>query len=221
MMSPKKAYLKFLLKINKGNTQGDIACDLAKFVLIVNEVKNRWVEQTLKVKDSILIDSLWEIVKTKSLSNLEKKNGFVQSEIPDDFYELILAECEAKKGKCKKKLFLKEVKNQDKNILRFNLNTKPDFDFEWSFVSIQDKYIRVYTDNFEIEKLSVEYYQVLPEFDVEGYFHLDNTPSSDKPLPIGEQYMDQIINLAAEEFERNFQNSNNLQIAKDRTKSQE
>lgn len=114
MVSPELIYLKFLNKINKGNTQGDIACDKDRFVLIFNEVKNRWVEQTLKVKDSILIDSLWEIVKTEILKDGTDKKEYIEFKIPEDFYEVVLAQCSAKRGKCKKNLFLREVKNQDK-----------------------------------------------------------------------------------------------------------
>jgi len=221
MVSPELIFVKFLNKVNKGNTQGDIAVDRDRFVLIFNEVKNRWVEKTLKVKDSILIDSLWEIVKTINLTNGQVKSDYVQFEIPEDFYELILAECFASRGDCKKKLYLREVKNQDKNILRFNLNYKPDFEFEWSFISVQNKYLRVYTNDFKVSNVSLEYYQVIPDLDIEGYIHLDGSLSTNKPIPLSEQYVDQIINLAAEEFERNFQNPQDLQLAKDRTSSQE
>jgi len=132
MVSPELIYIKFLNKVNKGNTRGDTAVDKERFVLIFNEVKNRWVERFIKTKDTILIDSLWEIVKTINLYN----GG-------------------------------------------------------------------------------------LPNLDIEGYIHLDGIPSTNIPIPLSEQYVDQIINLAAEEFERNFQNPNDLQIAKDRTRSQE
>lgn len=221
MVSPELIYIKFLNKVNKGNTQGDIAVDKDRFVLIFNEVKNRWVEQTLKVKDSILIDSLWEIVKTKDLYDGMEKKDYVEFYIPEDFYELILAECNAEKNNCKKRLFLREVKNQDKNNLRFNTNYKPDFEFDWSFVSLQNETIRVYADKFKVKDVTIEYYQVIPDLDIEGYVHLDGTPSSNIPIPLSEQYVDQIINLAAEEFERNFQNPNDLQLAKDRTRSEE
>lgn len=222
MVSPELIFIKFLNKVNKGNSQADVAIDKDRFVLIFNEVKNRWVEQHLKEKDSILIDSLWEIVKTMELKVPKTDiDDYSEYEVPDDFYELILAQCTAKKGKCKRKLYLREVKNQDKNILRANSNYRPDFEFEWSFVSLQDSHIRVYKNNFDIEGLSIEYYKVIPDLDIEGYIHLDGSLSTNKPIPLSEQYVDQIINLAAEEFERNFQNPQDLQIAKDRTRSQE
>lgn len=221
MVSPELIYLKFLTKINKGNTQGDIACDKDRFVLIFNEVKNRWVEKNLKVKDSILIDSLWEIVKTEKLNKGIDKGDYQEFYIPDDFYELILTQSDVVKDSCKKKIYLREVKNQDKNVLSFNLNYKPDFEFEWSFVSLQNETLRVYKNDFEVLDAIIEYYQVIPNLDIEGYIHLDGNASTNKPIPLSEQYVDQIINLAAEEFERDFQNQTDLSLAENRTKSQE
>lgn len=221
MVSPEIIYLEFLNKINRVNSQGDIACDKDRFVLIFNEVKNRWVEKTLKVKDSILIDSIWEIVKTKTFTSGIDKKYYIEFIIPTDFYELILSYCEATQNGCKKQIFLRQVKNQDKNILSYNDNYKPDFDFEWSFISIQDGTIRIYKKDFEVNSLTIEYYQVIPDLDIEGYINLDGSPSINKTIPLSKQYIDQIVNLAAEEFERNFQNAQDLQIAKDRTSSQE
>ena len=68
MVQPDIIYVKLLLKVNKGNSFGNIAIDKARFVLLFNECKNRWVESHLKEKDSILIDSLWETLKTIELT---------------------------------------------------------------------------------------------------------------------------------------------------------
>lgn len=83
MVSPELIYLKLLLKINKGNSQGNIAIDKDRFVLLFNEVKNRWVEIHLKEKDSILIDSLWEIVKTTELLDNVEVDGYTEFKVPD------------------------------------------------------------------------------------------------------------------------------------------
>ena len=70
------------------------------------------------------------------------------------------------------------------------------------FISVQNKYLRVYTNDFKVSNVSLEYYQVIPDLDIEGYIHLDGSLSTNKPIPLSEQYVDQIINLAAEEFEK-------------------
>lgn len=79
----------------------------------------------------------------------------------------------------------------------------------------------MYKSDFNIENVTLEYYKVIEDLDIEGYTHLNGNASINKPINLSEQYIDQILNLAAEEFERNFQNPNDLQLAKDRTKSQE
>lgn len=221
MVQPDIIYVKLLLKVNKGNSFGNIAIDKARFVLLFNECKNRWVENHLKEKDSILIDSLWETLKTVELTQGVDKSTYTEFQIPDDFYEVVNATCVAERKPCKREIFLREIKNQDKSILRFDYNLRPDFDWEWSFFTIQSGSINVYKTDFDVNKVALEYYKVIPDIDIEGYIRLDGAASTNIGIDISEQYVDQIINLAAEEFMRDFQDPQGLQIAKDRTNSEE
>jgi len=220
-MKPELVYLKFLQKVNKGNSQFNITCDRARFVLIINECKNRWVEKHIKSKDSILIESLQEIVKTVEYNQGTDKGDYIEYVLNEDFYESISAKCEAKKGECKGVVYSRELKNQNKNIYQFDENLKPDFDFEWSFHSIQANTLRIYKTDFSILLTTFSYYKVLEEFDIEGYINIDNQPSQNKEFILSDQYVDQIINMAAEEFMRDYENQNGLLIAKDRTQNQE
>ena len=116
---------------------------------------------------------------------------------------------------------MREVKNQNKQVLTFDVNQRPDFDYEWTFCSVQGGNIRIYRNDFDILKSDIEYYSVIPDIDIAGYNNIDNQPSIDIPLTIiSDQYIDQIINLAAEEYMRDFQDPNGLQLAKDRTTSE-
>ena len=134
---------------------------------------------------------------------------------------MVNATCVAERKPCKREIFLREIKNQDKSILRFDYNLRPDFDWEWSFFTIQSSSINVYKTDFDVNKVALEYYKVIPDIDIEGYIRLDGTASTNIGIDISEQYVDQIINLAAEEFMRDFQDAQGLQIAKDRTNSEE
>ena len=220
-MNPELEYIKFLLKINKGDTQFNISCDKARYVLLINECKNRWVEKHIKSKDSILIESLQEIVETVNYDSGIDKDSYIEYELKEDFYESISAQCTAEKNGCKKKLFSREIKNQNKNFFEFDENLKPDFNFEWTFHTIQSNKLKVYKTDFNINKIVFSYYKVLPDFDVEGYTKIDGTLSTNTPLPLSQQYFDQITNLAVEEFMRDFENINGLQIAQNRTNNQE
>lgn len=223
-MSPELMYQKFLLKINKGNTQNSVACDPSRFVLIINECKNRWIETGIKNKDSILIDSYQEIVKTKPFAPpVLNTKEYTEFQLHDDFYEGILAKCNAVKGKCKRVLYSREVKNQSKNFLQFDEANKPDFDWEWTFHSIQNNKIRIYkTSDFKIESAEFEYYSTLPEVQYAGTIDIEgNTVGTSVGINLSDQYVDQIISIAAKEFEMNYQNPQNIQIAQERINSQE
>jgi len=217
-------YAKFLLKINKGGTQNNIACDKATFVLILNECKNRWVEKGIKDKDNILIDSYQEIVKTDTfITPSDTTSEYTEFELFADFYESILVKCHAVKGDCKKILYSREAKNQNKNFLQFDEANRPDFEWEWTFHSIQGNKIRIYKDDFEITSADFEYYSVIPDIQMEGTYDVfDNYISTSIGIDVlSDQYVDQIINFAAKEFEMNYQNPQGVQIAQERINSQE
>lgn len=221
MISPQEIYVQFLIKINKNATGSGVTCDRSKFVLIFNECKNRWVETHLKSKDSILIDSIQEVIKPEKFLNGTVTDTYVEYPLTNDFYELIGGSCKAQKGECKGKVYIREIKNQDKWLLEFDEFSKPDFDYEWTFCTIQGNSIRVYKDEFDVLETNIEYYSVISDIDIEGYIKIDGTASTNVPINLSKQYVDQIVNLAAEEFERNIMNPLGLQLAKDRTQNQE
>lgn len=222
-MSPELMYVKFLLKINKGNTEGSITCDKSRFVLLINECKNRWVEKGIKDKDSVLIDSYQEIVRTKPFVSVSSSTAdYTEFDLHEDYYEGILAKCYAKRGDCKRLLYSREVKNQNKNFLQFDEASKPDFDWEWVFHSIQNNKIRIYKTDFDITSADFEYYSVIPDIQMEGTIDIEgNEITTSIGIDISDQYVDQIINFAVKEFEMNFQNQQNIQIAQERINSQE
>lgn len=220
-MAPNLIYTKLLLKVNKGNSGGNIIIDKPRFVLLFNECKNRWVGKTLKSKDSILIDSLWETIDNIEILNGIESETYTDFIIPDDYYELIGGTCEAYRKPCTRTLYMREVKNQNKSILKFDVNQRPNFDYEWTFCTVQKKYVRVYRTDFKVKKVNVEYYKYIPDIDIEGYLRIDDTPSTNIDINISDQYVDEMINMTAEEFMRDFNNPEGLNLAKDRTNSQE
>lgn len=220
-MEAELTYQKFLLKINKNNSGGGLYCDKDRAVLYINEAKNRWVEKHLKEKDSVLIDSLQEIVKSVVLINPSVKPDFVEYTLKEDFYESILAKSNSQKKACKWEVFSREVKNQNKNILQWDENQRPSFEWEWTFHSIQDNKLRVYKSDFDILSTEFEYYAIIGDFDIEGYININGQPSVNKPFTLSDQYVDQILNEAVKEFELNIQNQLGVQMSQERINSQE
>jgi len=220
MTTSLECFSKFLIKINKNNTGANRTCDRARFVVIFNESKNRWVDEALKDKNSILVDRIQQLLKTKEIINPVVYDEYVDFDFTEDFYEFVDARCLAQKSECKQVLRLREIKNQNKQVLYFDDASSPSFEFEWSFLTIQENKIRVYRKDFDILSLTIEYYRFLENIDITGYTKLDGSPSTDIPIDLSEQYVDQIINRAAEEFMRDYENQIGLTVAKDRTNSE-
>lgn len=219
-IAPQTCYFKFLIKINRNNTGANRACDKNRFVAIFNEAKNRWVDENLRTKGSIHLDVIQELIETETLLNPIISQEYCDFAFGDEFYEFIDAECLAQKDKCRQTIRLREIKNQSKQMFIFDDAQKPSFDFEWSFLTVQNNLLRIYKTDFDILSVTVEYYKFIPNIDISGYINEFNQPSTDIPIDLFEVYVDQIINRAAEEFMRNYENPTGLQIAKDRTNSE-
>ena len=216
--SPEQTYLKFLAKINKGNSEYNITCDKVLFSSLINEQKHKWVRKSLlKDKDSVLIDQLQEIVKDKQLYNPSLKEEFAEFLFTDDYYETIGGTCKAEKEGCKQTLRMREIKNQDETLLYYDENSQPDFDFEWTFFTLQGNTIRVYKKDFKIKEANIRFYKTLNDFDIEGYTHLDGIPSTNKQLELADNKIDEIIDEAALEFSRIYENQLGYQLSKERT----
>lgn len=216
--SPEEIYYKFLVKINKGSTEFNISCDRVVFSSLINEQKHKWAKKTLlKDKDSILIDQLQEIVTDNILNSPNEKNEYSEFTFSDDYYETIGGTCKAEKNGCKQTLRMREVKNQDKNLLYYDENSEPNFDFEWTFYTLQKDKLRVYKKDFKITEATIEFYKVINEFDVEGYTKLDGNLSTNKPLQLSDNKIDEIIDEAALEYSRIYENQIAFQLGKERT----
>lgn len=219
-MQSLECYSKFIIKINKTNTGANRTCDKGRFVLIFNEAKNRWVAERLKDKNSIIVDNLQQIIKSKEILNPTVYTEYVDFDFTDDFYEFLDANCVAQKEECRRVIRLREVKNPNKQILYTDVATEPSFEYEWSFLTIQDNKIRVYKKDFDVLSLNVEYYGIIPDIDIAGYTKIDGTPSTNISIDIYDQYVDQIINRAVEEFMRDYENQTGLTVALNRTQSE-
>ena len=68
----------------------------------------------------------------------------------------------------------------------------------------------------------MEYYKTIPDIQIKDTVDIEgNIVTQSIGIDISDQYVDQIINLAATEFERNYQNQVGVALGKDREQSQE
>ncbi len=221
MITSQEAYYKFLLKINKGNSQFNTPCDRITFCSLYNEAQRTWLNKNVPENDSNNIANVQSIIVTKTINPQVSTNEYTLFNLPDDWFASSDGYILADKGECKKQVInLHQIKSANKRMYLFDDNNKPSFEFEWSFFTVEEDKVKVFKDDFLIRSLFFTYYREPSNISIQGDINFDGSPTVDKNPELGDVFVEQIINEAAAEFMRNYINSNGLQIAKERIDSQ-
>ena len=99
-MTSLEAYDNFLIKINRNDTQSNLYVDVSTFIQLFNRQKDKWVDNKLKLKDSIQIDDLQEIVTCKIETDKISTTEYDEYSLADNWYEFIGCNVLANQGDC-------------------------------------------------------------------------------------------------------------------------
>lgn len=215
-MSPLEAYKKFLLKVNKNDTNGNIKVPKSQFVLLFNEQKRKFLDDELfQNESSDVIEGLEEVlVVEQELEKISDSTLKTDFKLPDDFYKRVSTYVLASSGDCKNQvLYAWAIKPKDINVYLQNENLKPSFDYRETVVVLNSGKVSVYKDGFTIDNLYLAYYREPKDLDIEGYTHIDGTPSQNVETGLSTSTMELIIDRTATEALRNYENLEHLQIA--------
>jgi hypothetical protein len=218
-MTSLEAYQELLLKVNRNDSNSNIHVPRAKFVIVYNEQQRNWLKETLKNNlDSDDLDELNDLlVDDVSLTKIKVHRDHVDFELPSDFYRFSNSYCLADRDECKgRPLVVWNTKSKNIRTLLQSENHNPSFDYEETICSIASEQLRVYFSDFTITDLFLEYYRFAKDIDLEGYVHLNGNLSTNIHPELGDDMVDEILNLCAKEIMRNNENANGLQFAKDR-----
>lgn len=215
-MLPIEIYKKFLLKVNKNDTNGNIKVPKSQFVLLFNEQKRKFVDDQLKKNESSdYIEDFEEIlVLDQPLEKVSDSTLKTDFKLPADFYKRASTYVTASSGDCKNQvLYAWAVKPKDINVLLQNENLKPSFDYRETFVVINGDKVSAYKDGFTIDELYLTYYREPKDIDIAGYTHIDGTASTDVETDLSDANIEMIIDRTATEALRNYENLEHLKIA--------
>jgi len=218
-MKAREVYKRYLLKINKNDTNEGINILPSLFVLMFNTEANRWLGQKLVDDgDNIKLDHLDVLLETDvELPEIRTGNGWKEYQLPKEFYRHSSSYAVASKGNCtgvnvyyfeKKALGLSAILADDFN--------KAHFDYEEGPMIITQGRIKAYTGDFEIEKFLSSYYRVPVPIDIAGYKHIDGSPSVDVDCELDDWSIDEVLNRLTLETVREYENSEAFQYAKER-----
>lgn len=218
-MTSKEIYKRFLLKINKNDSNEGINILPSHFVLTFNSERLRWLGDKFDDNaDNWSLAHLDNLLQAdKLLTKVKKFDDSVEFQLPDDFYRYASSFSIADKGECKGvKIFNFEKKPLGFNTVLADDFSSPQFEYqETPFIIVQNK-LRVYFDDFEIIKVYASYYKEPAAIDMAGYERIDGTPSIDQDTDLNLEQIDEVLDRMVIEVTGNYQDAERFQYAQNK-----
>lgn len=209
-------YLRALQKAEENATNGGIKLDKARFVQLFNEEQNRLVLYFLNKRNEDDIRYLQKLaVYSKDMSKKKDIDNPKSSlfYLPSDYFAFINISGIFSKGECSASDFnLWEAKNENVHELLADEFNKPSYVYRDAFYTIGEEGVRVYVDDFNVDKLFITYYRYPKPVDISGYIKSDNTNSSDIDPELDDKLVDIILNMVEKQFALNESEYNRYQI---------
>ena len=179
-MTIEKAYLSFVNIVNRNLTNNNVNVDKPRFVLLFNDIQNRYLEWLLEKRneDSIRYATPLLTVDKKLTLELEESDKDFYN-LPEDYFDLANLSIKATKGKCKNvSLHCFEVKSEDTQELLNDKFNEPSFDYRETFyMTSSNSTVTVFKKDFSINNVYATYYRYPKKVDIEGYINETNTQS--------------------------------------------
>lgn len=221
-MIVQELYKRFLLMINKNDTNEGASIPVGNFVLLFNSEMQRWEGEALKKdEDNIdinMIQLLW--VPDLDLGNPTKiGKEFIEYAVPDNYFQIYGTYSYVSKGECRQ-VKLSNYEKKPGNIIPILQDgaAGPDFDLREAPFIVGSDSIRIYkSDDYTIEKSFVNYYRLPKNIDMEGYTHFDGTESTNIDPELDDYSCVQVLEKVAVEIARQTADAERFQLDKDRT----
>lgn len=215
-MTSQEAYVTFLLLANKLTSNDNINIDIGRFVLLYNKAARVWLEQRVrKTKSNQKIDEIQQlVVKDVALTIINSTQNYINFELPEDWFDHIGGYAVCTRGTCTGNIVnADQVKNDEKRLILFDDNWRPNFDFEWLPIAIGEGSIQVYFKDFIVDGFYIDYFKYPKNIDIEGYIKADNTTQSTNIDPeLDDIYVNEIIDLVVADVSRIYQNNEKMQL---------
>lgn len=214
-MTSREAYVSFLNLANKLNSNDDVNIDIGRFVLLYNKHAKIWLgTKVRRDKSNQKIDEIQQLVRENvQLNPVGTSANHIDFQLPDDWYDHIGGYALCTQGTCTNKLInADQAKNEEKRLILFDENWRPDFDFEWLPITIGEDSVQVYFNNFTIDSFHIDYYRYPKSIDIAGYIKVDGTLSTNIDPDIDDIYVNEIIDLAVADVSMIYQNQIKTQL---------
>jgi len=214
-VTSQEAYIAFLNLVNKLNSNDDVNIDTGRFVILYNKHAKIWLTANVrKDRATQKIDELQGLIKENFLlTPVSSTFDHIDYKLPDDWYEHVGGYALCTRGTCTDKVInADQVKNEEKRLILFDENWRPDFDFEWLPITVGEDRLQAFFRDFTIQEFYIDYYRYPRDIDIAGYTKIDGTPSMDINPDLADAFVNEIIDLAVADVSRIYQNNEKAQL---------
>jgi hypothetical protein len=217
-MTIQEAYLRYLDLVNRNATNNNVNVDKPRFVLLYNDMQNRYVEWVLDKRNEDEIRYIQRIlVNNAPLTNSFSNEDYMSFALPVNYFEFDNVSVKAKKGECEdRRMLVWEIKSENREELLEDEFNKPSFEYSETFYYLSEDSILFYRDNFDITDVRLTYYRYPNKVDISGYIKEDGSSSSDIDPEFDDKLVQRILIAMAKEFTAINSEVNDYQINKDR-----
>jgi hypothetical protein len=218
-MNIQSSYIEFLNLVNRNATNNNVSVDLARFILLYNDIQVRYLEFLTENRGN---DDIREantfLVTDKALSIEDSSKEFSTYNLPDDYFDLSNLSVKASDKECRRQdLHTFEIKFDDYKELWNDKFNEPSFKFRETFYSTsENRTLTVFKKGFEIEAVNLHYYRYPRKVDIEGYEKEDQTQSQNIDPEWNERSNRRILVAMSKEFSAINSDTNQYQLSKDR-----
>lgn len=168
-----------LQKLNKLATNTNQKIPKYVFVQAFNKAQYTWLDLKLRIEEANKTSQreTYQLITTnKNLKLKESSDTYSLYELPDNFYHV--SNVLGKSGSCLVDIQIVEEGNS--KALWFDDVSTPSLEFEQSFASFENKYLKVYKKDFEYSNIQLTYFRKPVKVDLDsGFKNLDGTMSTD------------------------------------------
>lgn len=217
-MTIEEAYIKFTIKLNKNLNSNNITADPARFVITFNEnLSKRLVDVLSTPNDKRLREIQYFLVNKEILPTNTTTTTESYFELPKDYLDYSSGDLVVKAESCPAtRMDPIEIKDANySEIIRDNY-LEPSYEYRETSFIIADNKLKVFKKDFEIQKFLLNYYRYPKKVDIAGYTKIDGSQSSSVDPEGDNKFLDKVISLTVEDFQRNYSDMQGVQISKDR-----
>jgi hypothetical protein len=196
------AYLLFVNQVNRNLTNNNISVDKPRFILLYNDIRNRYIEWILEKRNEDAIRYISPLLTLdQPLSKTSSSDRHDDFGLPEDYFDLSNLSVVASNSKCKN-ITLKtwEVKNDDLEEIYNDEFNEPTIEWTETFYTTADGKAAVYKKDFDIDKVKLSYYRYPKPVDISGYTNSEGNPSQDVHPELDDKVVGRIIVAMAKEF---------------------